>query len=220
MAEHVGLSSRTSTPLTCTPSWHRAGGCSTTRSRVGPDPRVTPRETRPRSSTATSSPTASCILCRRRSTCWSQRGSRSVTWSRCVSTTRTPCVHGWPTLNRTGTGRSGSPAQAAPGCGGCTWPARHSDSSPTASASTGPRRQARPRWGQRLPGPALDCSGSPNRANREIHTGPGMAPRREPRAPWKKVLGSPRAPGRRAGRSRRCGTPPPVDLPNLGILWR
>ncbi len=53
-----------STPPNSTSSWLRGGGCSTTRSRVGPDRRVTLRETRRRSSTVTSSPMVSCILCR------------------------------------------------------------------------------------------------------------------------------------------------------------
>ena len=42
-------------------------------------------------------------------------GSRSATWSRCVSTTRRRCAPGWPTSSRTGTGPSALERRPGPG---------------------------------------------------------------------------------------------------------
>ena len=94
MAEHVGLSQLGEYAAQLHSLLVPVGGCSTTRSRAGRAHPATHEATRPRSSTDTSSPMVSCIRCRRWSTCSSRQGSRSETWSRCVSTTRTRCVHG------------------------------------------------------------------------------------------------------------------------------
>ena len=115
--------------------WPPVGGCSTTPSHVGRQPPAARKPAGPRSSTATSSPTARCTRWRRPSTGCNRLGSRSGTWSRYGSATPTPCARGWPTSSRTGTRPSSSSAGRAR-VWRSTCPGRRSPSSPTASAST------------------------------------------------------------------------------------